>query len=453
MIAGSHNLTGVVQVRVDANRRPDALGRHRRPDGAGRHGQAAAGPNCRSHRHALPGRGAAGRRGRLRLVVADRSRPCHRGGHRRADRHLSVRPVAGHAGGHAGLPPARWRAHGVLVRRLQALEACASVDTVVFDKTGTLTEDRMAVVATPIARGRRCRRGRWRWPRRWRATRCIRPRGPSPQRRRPGPVGRRGSRRGRRARRARPDRVRRTAPPAPSCASGRPRSAARRPQPAMPRGPQVHLADEQGWLASFDLDEALRPGRRAPRWRHCASLGLRLQLLSGDRGRGVQRLARRAGIDAARGDCSPEDKLDHVRHAQRAGPSRRHGGRRHERRTGAGARRRVDRDGRGRAAGAGAGPTSWFSAASCRRWPRCWAQARRTRDVVRQNLAWAALYNAVCVPLAVAGAMPPWLAGLGMAASSLLVVANSARLARIPALPSRRAARRFNRQPAAVASA
>jgi len=56
--------------------------------------------------------------------------------------------------------------------------------------------------------------------------------------------------------------------------------------------------------------------------------------------------------------------------------------------------------------------------------------ARRTRRVVRQNLIWAAAYNAVSVPLAVLGAMPPWLAGLGMAASSLLVVANSARLAR-----------------------
>ena len=53
--------------------------------------------------------------------------------------------------------------------------------------------------------------------------------------------------------------------------------------------------------------------------------------------------------------------------------------------------------------------------------------------VVRQNLAWAALYNAICVPLAIAGAMPPWLAGLGMAASSLLVVLNAARLARMPA--------------------
>jgi Cu2+-exporting ATPase len=60
------------------------------------------------------------------------------------------------------------------------------------------------------------------------------------------------------------------------------------------------------------------------------------------------------------------------------------------------------------------------------------AQSRRVRAIVRQNLAWAAAYNFTCIPLAVAGWMPPWLAGLGMAASSLFVVANSARLARLP---------------------
>jgi Cu2+-exporting ATPase len=56
--------------------------------------------------------------------------------------------------------------------------------------------------------------------------------------------------------------------------------------------------------------------------------------------------------------------------------------------------------------------------------------ARRTLRVVRQNLWWAAGYNALCVPLAVVGWMPAWLAGLGMALSSLLVVVNAARLAR-----------------------
>ena len=55
--------------------------------------------------------------------------------------------------------------------------------------------------------------------------------------------------------------------------------------------------------------------------------------------------------------------------------------------------------------------------------------ARRTMRIVRQNLWWAAGYNAVCVPLAVVGWLPAWLAGLGMALSSLAVVMNALRLA------------------------
>ena len=50
--------------------------------------------------------------------------------------------------------------------------------------------------------------------------------------------------------------------------------------------------------------------------------------------------------------------------------------------------------------------------------------------VVRQNLGWAIAYNAACVPLAVAGWFPPWAAGLGMAASSLVVLLNAARIDR-----------------------
>jgi Cu2+-exporting ATPase len=58
------------------------------------------------------------------------------------------------------------------------------------------------------------------------------------------------------------------------------------------------------------------------------------------------------------------------------------------------------------------------------------ALAKRALRVVRQNLAWSALYNAACVPLALTGHLPPWAAGLGMATSSVLVVGNSMRLAR-----------------------
>src|SRR5690606_36240741 len=54
--------------------------------------------------------------------------------------------------------------------------------------------------------------------------------------------------------------------------------------------------------------------------------------------------------------------------------------------------------------------------------------ARRTRSVIRQNPAWAVGYNLLALPLATAGYVTPWLAALGMSASSLLVVANALRL-------------------------
>jgi Cu2+-exporting ATPase len=56
--------------------------------------------------------------------------------------------------------------------------------------------------------------------------------------------------------------------------------------------------------------------------------------------------------------------------------------------------------------------------------------AQRTLRTIRQNLWWAAAYNAACIPLALFGLLPPWAAGLGMACSSLLVVGNSWRLSR-----------------------
>jgi len=62
--------------------------------------------------------------------------------------------------------------------------------------------------------------------------------------------------------------------------------------------------------------------------------------------------------------------------------------------------------------------------------PQTLALAHRSLRIVRQNLLWAAAYNLVCIPLALAGLLPAWLAGLGMALSSLLVVLNAARLAR-----------------------
>ncbi len=58
--------------------------------------------------------------------------------------------------------------------------------------------------------------------------------------------------------------------------------------------------------------------------------------------------------------------------------------------------------------------------------------SRRTLSVIRQNLWWSFTYNFTSVPLAMMGLITPWMAGIGMAASSLLVVVNALRLQHVP---------------------
>jgi Cu2+-exporting ATPase len=54
--------------------------------------------------------------------------------------------------------------------------------------------------------------------------------------------------------------------------------------------------------------------------------------------------------------------------------------------------------------------------------------ARRTLQVIRQNLGWATVYNLVAIPAAAFGLLNPWLSGIGMAGSSAIVVLNALRL-------------------------
>ncbi len=56
--------------------------------------------------------------------------------------------------------------------------------------------------------------------------------------------------------------------------------------------------------------------------------------------------------------------------------------------------------------------------------------AARSRRITRQNLIWATVYNLTILPLAISGYLTPWIAALGMSASSLLVIANALRIHR-----------------------
>ena len=59
--------------------------------------------------------------------------------------------------------------------------------------------------------------------------------------------------------------------------------------------------------------------------------------------------------------------------------------------------------------------------------PYVFEVASRTNRRIRENLAWAFLYNGIAIPLAITGLLNPLFAALAMASSSLVVVANSAR--------------------------
>ena len=56
--------------------------------------------------------------------------------------------------------------------------------------------------------------------------------------------------------------------------------------------------------------------------------------------------------------------------------------------------------------------------------------ARRTQLLIKENLAWALLYNVIAIPLAAVGWVTPIVATIGMLASSMIVVTNSLRILR-----------------------
>lgn len=190
------------------------------------------------------------------------------------------------------------------------------------------------------------------------------------------------------------------------------------------------LGDGREAAARFLLEEPPRDDA-AEAVAALRDLGVRVQLSSGDAAGPVTAFADRLGIDRAASRQSPEDKLAGVRALQAEG--------RTVAMVGDGLNDAPVLAGADVSIAIGSGAALAHRAAglvltapSLLRIPAAIRLARRTRAIVRQNLAWALGYNIVAVPLAAAGLVTPWVAALGMALSSLIVTVNALRLARIP---------------------
>jgi Cu2+-exporting ATPase len=350
---------------------------------------------------------------------------------------LSLATPAALASASAGLAE-----RGFLIARGHVLETLGRVTHVVFDKTGTLT-------VPDTAAGTRDRAGAWT------ATDCLglaralerhaghpiaraiteRPVGPD--------VARAESRFATRLRAVEvcPGRG------VEAVLDGRHRVRLGRPDWVVPAGsagasPDVDAEDGgrvalavgevlAGWL---DVGADVRPGA-TDLVAGLRARGIAVSLSSGDPSEeAVRRLAERVGITTWEARQMPEDKLARLAALQQAGDTVAVLG------DGINDAPMLGRADVGIALGSGADLARVTADAvvlgeSLAVVEDAWRQAARTRRVVRQNFTWAVVYNVAVLPAAAAGLVVPWMAAVGMSASSLLVVANSLRLRR----PGRRA--------------
>ncbi|MBZ2207404.1 heavy metal translocating P-type ATPase [Massilia soli] len=190
----------------------------------------------------------------------------------------------------------------------------------------------------------------------------------------------------------------------------------------------VYLGDCSGVLARFELDDALRADALAL-VRQFQRAGKEVILLSGDQQGVTDAIAGELGIARALGGQLPADKLAFVQALQADGAVVAMAG-----------------DGINDAAVLSAADVSFAmggGAALAQLNADCVllggrlaalgeaaSTAARTLAVIRQNLAWATVYNLVAIPAAAFGLLNPWMAGVGMSLSSAVVVINALRLRR-----------------------
>ena len=188
----------------------------------------------------------------------------------------------------------------------------------------------------------------------------------------------------------------------------------------------VVLGNEYGVLAHFCFADHLRAGAEAT-IRQLQQLGLEVELLSGDELNAVQSVASALGIDRFQARSRPEDKLARIRELQSAGAVvAMIGDGVNDAPVLAGAQVSLAMGGGTQLAHASADMV--LLSEQLPHLVDAVRTSRRTLVVIRQNLAWALVYNIVALPLAAVGWVAPWMAAIGMSTSSLVVVLNALRL-------------------------
>jgi Cu2+-exporting ATPase len=192
----------------------------------------------------------------------------------------------------------------------------------------------------------------------------------------------------------------------------------------------VYLGSDSQLMARFAIAEQVRADAPAA-LAALQAAGISLAIASGDQAGPVRAAAQQLGIHTWHAGLQPTGKLELVRRMQQNG--------RIVGMVGDGINDSPVLAGADVSVAVGTGTSLAQHAADCilmgaglAALPAAVVHARRTMHIVRQNLWWAVIYNVVAVPLAITGMLAPWLAALGMSASSLLVTFNALRLGRMP---------------------
>jgi Cu+-exporting ATPase len=174
------------------------------------------------------------------------------------------------------------------------------------------------------------------------------------------------------------------------------------------------------------ISDVVKPSSREA-IKSLSKLGIRAVMASGDDTAVAELVAREAGIDEVYGAMNPADKRDLVARLQQQGEVVAMVG------DGINDAAALAQSDLGIAMGHGTDVAIETSdivlvTTDLRRVADAIRLSRSTLGTIRGNLVWAFGYNAIAIPIALAGIMGPAVAGLAMAFSSVFVVLNSARL-------------------------